>query len=66
MMDQLFDGVLGVADANVEVATRQPGACHGACSGHDPLRTDQGAVALVHVSANGTAARIGTKTGLEQ
>src|SRR3954467_13637201 len=65
-IDQLFDLVLGVPDADMEVAARRPGRRDGTCGRHDPLRTDQGAVALGDLSADGTAARIGTKTGLEQ
>ena len=64
--DQLFDRVVGVPDSNVEVAAGWSSRRNGTSGRHDPLRADQGAVALCDLSADGTATRIGTKTGLEQ
>jgi len=66
MIDQLFHRVFGVPNPNMEVATRWPSRSDGSCGRHDPLRANQGAVAVGRVGADGTPTRIGTKTGLEQ
>ena len=66
VIDYVFDRVLGIPDSNVEVAAGWSSRRNGASGGHDPLRSEQGAVAFCDLGADGTATRIGTKTGLEQ
>jgi len=66
VIDQLLHRVLGVPYANMEPATRWPGRRHRARGRHDPLRADQGAVALCCLRTHCTTSRIGARTGLKQ